>query len=75
MMDADKFIEVMSSKPKINLIKYGQVDPNYSGGRPKIKFDGEDIVSGKAYPYLSSYVPTANDRVIMLDGVIMGKVI
>lgn len=55
------------------------VDPNYINGRPRLLFDGEDTVSNKKYPYLSSYTPVANDRVIVtnINGmrVILGKII
>lgn len=57
--------------------KLGRVDPNYSSGRPRIIFEGESVVSGKAYPYLSSYTPVANDVVLLVrmsnSYIILGK--
>ncbi|WP_342025718.1 hypothetical protein AADC60_24465 [Cytobacillus pseudoceanisediminis] len=58
-------------------IKLAKVDPNYTSGRPSVIYD-IDIISGtlsKPLPYLSSYVPTANDRVMVVKGVIVGKII
>lgn len=55
-------------------IEYGYIDSTYTGtGKPKIKFDGEETVSGKAYMFLNSYHPKANDRVIILCNLILGK--
>lgn len=55
----------------------GTIDPSYVSGRPKVRFDGETLVSGKQYPYLSSYTPAANDVVILarISGtyIILGK--
>lgn len=55
------------------------VDPAYASGRPRVTFDGETTLSGKAYPRLSSYVPVAGDRVLMVPSgtsyVIIGKVV
>jgi len=59
--------------------RLGKIDPAYSSGRPKIVFDGETTASEKQYPYLESYSPVANDRVLLLkvsgSYVIIGKVI
>jgi hypothetical protein len=56
-------------------ISFGTVDPAYVSGKPRIQFDGETIVSGKAYPYLASYTPAAGDRVMIVRGVVLGKVV
>lgn len=45
--------------------KLGRIDPSYSGGRPRIIFEGESVASIKAYPYLSSYTPVAGDVVLL----------
>lgn len=62
--------DVLQKRGKTNEIvfsdfKQGRVSPNYVSGRPFIIFDGEETPSGKAYPYLSSYSPLANDVVIL----------
>jgi hypothetical protein len=62
----------------------GKIDSTYSSSttpkaRPKVVFDGDTVASSKAYPYLSSYTPTANDRVLLVNvggsHVIIGKII
>lgn len=59
--------------------KLGKVPGTYSSGRPTIIFDGETTASTRTYPYLSSYVPAANDRVLLIGAgntwVVLGKVI
>ena len=58
-----------------NRVELGKIDPVYSSGKPSIVFDGEIQASVKKYPYLSSYQPTANDRVMVVRGVVVGKII
>lgn len=41
------------------------IDPAYTSGLPKVTFDVETTLSGKGYPYAYTYMPTANDRVLM----------
>lgn len=45
--------------------KLGVIPANYVSGRPAVTFDGESAPSTKTYPYASSYVPAANDRVLL----------
>ncbi|OAH53062.1 hypothetical protein AWH48_11935 [Domibacillus aminovorans] len=56
----------------------GTIDPMHVYGNPKIKFDGEETLSTESYPYLESYIPTANDRVLVAVtqsyALIMGKI-
>lgn len=75
MINTDFFIENFKNPKQEKIIQFARVDPNYSGGRPRLIFDGETAVSGKAYPYLSSYTPQANDRVMLVKGVIIGKIV
>jgi hypothetical protein len=42
------------------------IDPAYTTGNPKVTFEGESTLSGKGYPFLSSYTPVAGDRVVLL---------
>lgn len=60
-------------------VRLGTVDPAYASDRPKITFDGESTISGKQYPHLSFYAPTAGDRVLLLRAgrtwVVIGKVL
>jgi hypothetical protein len=60
-----------------NNIKFAKINPNYTTGRPAVIYD-IDIVKGtlsKPLPYLASYTPAINDRVMILKGVIIGKII
>lgn len=45
--------------------KLGRIDPAYTSGLPRVIFDGEEAVSGKRYPFLTSYTPVPNDRVYL----------
>jgi hypothetical protein len=75
MIDHEFFLSNFMNKKKEKIIQFARVDPNYISGRPCLIFDGESTVSGKAYPYLSSYTPAANDRVMLVKGVVVGKII
>lgn len=78
-MDANDFVQMFGNKKKIQSFKLGKIDSAYTSGRPKIIFDGETTASGKQYPYLGSYAPVANDRVLTVfvggSYVILGKII
>ena len=41
-------------------------------GEPIIIFMGESMASGKTYPHLTSYIPQIGDRVMLIDGLIIG---
>ena len=82
-MKANEFVTLISSlnskEKQEKPFSLGIIDPAYSGsGRPKVIFDGSATVSSKTYPYLSSYTPRANDRVILANvggtHVILGKI-
>ncbi len=64
MITPAEFLELLNDKEKSDF-KIGTIDPNYSGGKAKIKFDGEDTVSGKEYLSVG-YSPKANDRVLLV---------
>jgi hypothetical protein len=91
-MNADMLLQIIrdevqrtlgggSRKPPPSRFVLGTIDSAYSGsGRPKVVLDGDTVPAGP-YPYLSSYTPAANDRVLMarvgVSGkfVILGKVV
>jgi hypothetical protein len=75
MIDHDFFISAFMNPKQEKIIQFARVDPNYTSGRPRLIFDGETEVSGKAYPYLASYTPAADDRVMLVKGVIVGKIV
>jgi hypothetical protein len=75
MMKPNEFVRAFGNKEEDKLIRFAKIDPNYTSGRPSLIFDGEMTVSVKKYPYLSSYIPSPNERVIMIKGVIIGKIV
>uniref|UniRef100_UPI0032611151 hypothetical protein n=1 Tax=Clostridium sp. NkU-1 TaxID=1095009 RepID=UPI0032611151 len=52
---------------------------NVTGGRPYIRFFGENMASQKPYKYLQSYTPVVGDKVLVArvakTYVILGKVV
>ena len=60
------------------IFKLGTVTALFPNGNAKIKFDGESTVSQKKYSYISTYVATINDRVLLarVSGtwIILGKI-
>jgi hypothetical protein len=70
IIQTQSFIELIESmiEKKVEVpFSLGRIDPRYSGGNPKIVFDGETKASQKRYPYLSSYQPVGNDRVLLAN--------
>lgn len=68
-MDAEQFLAIIRNDVQ-KLIPdspfvLGTIPADYVSGRPRIQFDGESSASTKTYPYLSSYTPAANDRVLL----------
>lgn len=59
--------------------KLAKVPEDYTDGKPKLLFDGEDTPTVKRYTYLASYAPSAGDSVLVAmvgsSGVVLGKVI
>lgn len=80
MMTPDEFVQLMSLLNKEKKpFTLGKIDPAYTSGRPKIVFDGEDTASLKAYPYIASYTPVANHRVLLVNvggsHVVIGRIV
>lgn len=81
-MNSDEFVLLITQlikKEQKNNFSLGTISSSHSSGRPKILFDGENTDSVKTYPYLSSYTPVANDRVLLVNiagtHVVIGKII
>lgn len=80
MISPETFLNVMR-KPEddTDTFRLGTIPDTYSSGRPTITFDGETTTSTKTYPYLSSYAPAANHRVLLArvghTWVVVGRVI
>jgi hypothetical protein len=75
MIKVDDFYKEFGNKEQEKIVSFGKVDSNYISGRPSLIFDGETAVTIKKYPYLSSYTPGANERVMLIKGVIVGKIV
>ncbi|HWQ29863.1 MAG TPA: hypothetical protein VN549_02645 [Negativicutes bacterium] len=79
MISSEELLAITNGSPEKSDRRLGTIDPFYTSGRPRIVFDGETAASQKRYPYLSSYTPVANDRVLLerVKGsyIVMGKVI
>lgn len=60
---------------KKNIVKFAKIESGYTTGRPQLIFDGETIATIKQYPYLATYTPAANDRVMVVHGVVMGAIL
>jgi hypothetical protein len=75
VISKEEFIELFGNKEPEKVIHFAKVDPNYVSGRPSLVFGSESVATVKKYTYLSSYTPAANDRVILVGGVILGKII
>lgn len=61
------FVQQQQTGPENKPNKMGTIDPDYSGtGDPKVTFYGETTLSGKNYPYMPPYQPTAGDRVVLV---------
>ena len=60
-------------------IRHGTIPAGYTTGMPTVQFDGDTAASGRRYPYVSSYTPTANDRVVLVRSgstwLVLGKII
>ncbi len=78
-MKPTTFVEIVVQKVKeeirdlIPRVRFATIDPNYSGGLPSVIFDGESTTTIKTYTYLSSYTPSAGERVMILNNTILGK--
>lgn len=78
MITVEDFVLELNDDEEKKNFKLGQVAELFENDTAKILFDGEDIPSEKQYAYLSSYVPTVGDRVLLaVTGrtyVVLGKV-
>jgi hypothetical protein len=76
-MNAFEFVSIFKNPETQKEVQFGKVDPGYVTGRPSVIYD-TDIISGtlsKPLPYIESYTPSPNDRVMIVKGVIIGKII
>jgi len=72
----DYFNDVKKEPPK--QFKYGTIKQLNAGSRPYVLLDGETILKEIGVPYLSSYTPALEDRVLLSNYngyVIIGKIV
>lgn len=72
MISAEKFVELFGKEQKEKLVKFAAVASVED--KPTLLFDGETVPSVKKYPCLTSYSPQVGDRVIVLNGVVLGAI-
>lgn len=86
MIDPQAFLEAVSgygqakqASSATRTPRLGSVDPAYASGSPKVKFDGDTVLSLQGFARLASYTPAAGDRVLLLpvgnSYVVIGKVV
>lgn len=75
MIDVNDFLDLTENKTPTVTIKFGKIPANYTSGRPTVLLDGMTSPTVKKYPYLASYTPAANHRVMIVQGVIMGRIV
>lgn len=73
IISREAFYGDLDKKP--SEVKLATIAPGYTEGRPHIVFDGEAEATLKTYPYLSQYTPVSGDRVMLVKGVVFGKII
>jgi hypothetical protein len=74
MIDAFGLVKEFGSKQSGVSVQFATVDLAYTSGNPRLVFDGETNASTKTYPHLASFTPTGGERVMVLNGVIIGAI-
>lgn len=79
-MRAEDFLSIITPpNDSPSTFRIGRITSTYTSGRPQVLFDGETIASTRTYPYIASYTPAANDRVLLAKvgngWVVLGKII
>ena len=80
MIDARGFARLLTSSGDQSVsFRLGYIDAGYVSGLPQVVFDGETSASTRQYPYLASYTPAADDRVLVAmvghSGVVVGRIV
>lgn len=76
MIHPSEFVDLFMTREEEKIVQLGKVVPAYTSGRPSVIYD-VDLLTGtlsKPLPYLDSYTPAAGDRVMIIKGVIIGKI-
>lgn len=76
MITVNEFLDLTEDKNKKSInVKFATISSNYVSGRPTVVLDGSTSETIKKYPYLSRYQPKANDRVMIINNVIVDKIV
>lgn len=73
MIKAEEFVNLFRNTKQTKLVRYGTITD--ATGKPRVRLDGEATASIKRYTRLASYTPVIGDRVAILNGFILGKII
>lgn len=73
MITPEEFVEWFGKERTTKNVRFGTVTD--ATGKPRLRLDGETTASVKRYPRLASYTPVAGDRVMILNGVVIGKIV
>ena len=79
MITEEEFLDIIKNNNEESIFKLGKISSTYTTGRPSVLFDGETTPSIKTYPYIGSYIPQANERVLLAriasSFIILGKIV
>ena len=73
MIKPERFVKMFGKKEEKKIVKFAQIAT--ADGRPTLLFDGETVPTTKKYPYLSTYTPEVGNRVMVVHGVVVGKIL
>lgn len=75
MIDVNDFLDLMDDKTPQVRVQFGKIPSTYTTGRPTVILDGATVPTVKTYPYIGTYKPVANHRIMIIQGVIMGNIV
>lgn len=70
MITSQEFVGMFKQKDEKELVKFAMINCTECS----LQFDGESTETSKKYPHLASYTPNIGDKVIVLHGVVLGKI-
>ena len=73
MIRPEEFVDLFKNEKQTKAVRYGVITD--ANEKPRVRLDGEANASIKRYPRLASYSPTVGDKVMILNGVIIGNII
>lgn len=73
MITPEEFVDLFGKAKDSKNVRFGTITD--ATGKPRLRLDGEATASVKRYPRLASYTPVIGDRVMILNGVVIGKIV